>query len=177
MLLDALEIACRTNPATREVEPLTSYLQNTPTMNETEAIGCFKALTMNVQMGQVLSDTCLMEYMRCLIRLEKTKGEDFAKLMKVTTRISLSHLLVFCWRSFSKLASHCLWGSCYSLHPSGCHTLLRQGAESAVHEAAKGWGAALDMAAEPSQRVCASAASLGSREGHGCTGGLGWRGL
>jgi len=65
MLASVLEIACRTNPATREVEPSTSYFQNTLTMNENEAIGSFKALTMNVQMGRMISRSSQAEAMTC----------------------------------------------------------------------------------------------------------------
>lgn len=85
MLVDALDIACDANPATREIEPLTSLLQNTLQLNETEAIGCFKALVVNSQIGQVSSDTCIMEFMRCLIRLEKSKA--YTGLMQVTMQI------------------------------------------------------------------------------------------
>ena len=51
-------------------------------MNETEAIGCFKAMVVNTQVGQVALDSCLMEYMRCLTRLEHVK--DYATLTKVS---------------------------------------------------------------------------------------------
>lgn len=86
MLVDALDIATRANPASREIEPLTSFFQNTLSFNETEAIGSFKALVVNAQMGQVSSDSCLMEYMRCLIRLEK--AQTFTAPMKATIQIS-----------------------------------------------------------------------------------------
>ena len=80
LLIAALEIASRTNPATRETEPLTSYLQNCQTFNETEAIGTLKVLVLQTQLGQAAMDGCLLEFMRCLIRLDKAKA--FPDLVK-----------------------------------------------------------------------------------------------
>jgi hypothetical protein len=69
-LLQALEIACKAKPAMRTSEPINAWLMNAGTVNETEAIGCIKAIVGNRQCGTQQRDSMLLEYMRMLLRLE-----------------------------------------------------------------------------------------------------------
>ena len=48
-LVEALNVAVRTNPATRSIEPLCSLLQHTDALNQKELIGLFKAVSSSVK--------------------------------------------------------------------------------------------------------------------------------
>jgi hypothetical protein len=67
-LVAGLEIAARTNHATRTVEPLIACLQHGPGMNETEVYGCLRAILHNNSCGVALRDTILLEFMRHVVR-------------------------------------------------------------------------------------------------------------
>eukprot|EP00969_Alexandrium_andersonii_P044869 1969718-Alexandrium_andersonii.AAC.1 len=73
VLVEALDIAARTNPALRTTEALESLLRNCSAMNQTEVYGCLKALLANQELGTPSKDLVLMEFMRYLVRVNQTQ--------------------------------------------------------------------------------------------------------
>jgi hypothetical protein len=67
-LVAGLEIAARTNHATRTCEPLIAALQHGPGLNETETYGCLRAILHNTSCGLATRDTLLLEFMRHVTR-------------------------------------------------------------------------------------------------------------
>ena len=67
-LVAGLEIAARSNHATRTVEPLIACLQHGPGLNETETYGCLRAILHNNACGLPMRDTVLLEFMRHVVR-------------------------------------------------------------------------------------------------------------
>ena len=68
-----LEAACKTNPATRTMEPLIVFLQHTQPFNEKEPIGMFKASDSCKSMGKAKSDPVMVEVMKYLVRAKQTE--------------------------------------------------------------------------------------------------------
>jgi hypothetical protein len=69
-LVQALEIAQKANPAQRTNEPINAWLMNTPSINETELIGCIKAIIANRHAGTEQRDSTILEFMRMMLRLD-----------------------------------------------------------------------------------------------------------
>ena len=67
-LVSGLEIAARTNHATRTSEPLVACLQHGPGMNEKECYGSLKAIINNSVCGLPTRDSILLEWMRHVCR-------------------------------------------------------------------------------------------------------------
>lgn len=72
-LIHGLEAACKTNPATRTMEPLIVFLQHTQPLNEKELVGMFKALDSCKSMGKANSDLVMVEVMKYLDRAKQTE--------------------------------------------------------------------------------------------------------
>ena len=72
-LVHGLEAACKTNPATRTMEPLIVFLQHTQPLNEKELVGMFKALDSCKSMGKANSDLVMVEVMKYLVRAKQTE--------------------------------------------------------------------------------------------------------
>ena len=72
-LVHGLGAACKTNPATRAMEPLIVFLQHTQPLNEKELVGMSKALDSCKSMGKANSDLVMVEVMKCLVRAKQTE--------------------------------------------------------------------------------------------------------
>ena len=72
-LVQGLEAACKTNPATRTMEPLVVLLQHTQPLNEKGLVGMFKALDSCKSMGKANSDLVLVEVMKYPCRGKQTE--------------------------------------------------------------------------------------------------------
>ena len=68
--MQALEIFNKTNPAQRTNEPINAWLMNAPSINETECIGCIKAIVANRHAGHQQRDSTILEFMRMMLRLD-----------------------------------------------------------------------------------------------------------
>ena len=68
--MQALDIAQKPNPAQRTNEPINAWLMNTTSINETETIGCIKAIVANRHAGNQQKDSTILEFMRMLLRLD-----------------------------------------------------------------------------------------------------------
>jgi len=75
-LVSGLEIASRSNHATRTVEPLVAFLQHGPSTNETECLGSLKAIVNNAVASVAFKDTALLEWMRHITRHALHKKYD-----------------------------------------------------------------------------------------------------
>jgi hypothetical protein len=76
-LIQGLEAAVRSNPATRTAEPLVVFLQHCQPLNQKEIVGLFKALGTGNFMGRSNSDIVMVEVMKYLCKSGQV--ETFSK--------------------------------------------------------------------------------------------------
>jgi hypothetical protein len=83
-LVHALDLCNHSNPNTRTIEPLTAFLRNTKTLNQTEVYGAVKAIAANSLVGQQKKDTVVQEIMEYLVKHNQDKV--WPELMKALTK-------------------------------------------------------------------------------------------
>lgn len=96
-LIQAIEAAVRTNPASRTVEPLVVLLQHTGVLNQKELVGLIKALFANTNIGRQNMDTVHVELMKYFVRHNQTE------VRKVELRCLLPSFDAALARQFTRL--------------------------------------------------------------------------
>jgi hypothetical protein len=80
-LVQALEVATRTNPATRTIEPLMVMLQHCSPFNQKEIVGLFKTVSASQSIGRANLDIVLVEIMKYIVRAKQQ--DEFAEEIRV----------------------------------------------------------------------------------------------
>jgi triphosphoribosyl-dephospho-CoA synthetase len=82
-LIQALDLCNNSNPQVRTIEPLTAFLRNTKTLNQTEVYGAIKTVAANSVLGHQKKDTVVQEIMEYLVK--HNQHDTWPDLMKAFT--------------------------------------------------------------------------------------------